>query len=116
VVGEFAGRKGSGVWARTSRNFGVPAAHLAYPVPLLPSGPGGVRGTSLHRARSSTERSRGELRLQIQSSIRAGGAPLAHEMPAGSGRCERKSYAQGQILFVGGLPFAGWGAALRSSG
>src|SRR6266700_6949090 len=26
------------------------------PVPLLPSGPGGVRGTSLHRARSSTLR------------------------------------------------------------
>src|SRR5215469_41342 len=37
-----------------SRNFGVSAAHLVDPVPLLPSGPGGVRGTSLHEARSST--------------------------------------------------------------
>src|SRR5208283_2727788 len=39
-----------------TRNFGTSAAHLVYPVPLLPSGPGGVRGTSLHRARSSTVR------------------------------------------------------------
>ena len=36
------------------RNFGVSAAHSVFPVPLLPSGPGGVRGTSLHEARSST--------------------------------------------------------------
>ena len=36
------------------RNFGYSAAHEAIPVPLLPSGPGGVRGTSSHRARSST--------------------------------------------------------------
>src|SRR5205807_4108055 len=38
------------------RNFGSSAAPEAIPVPLLPSGPGGVRGTSLHRARSSTLR------------------------------------------------------------
>ena len=38
------------------RNFGYSAAHEAIPVPLLPSGPGGVRGTSSHRARSSTHR------------------------------------------------------------
>src|SRR6266478_7523360 len=35
---------------------GETAAPEAFPVPLLPSGPGGVRGTSLHRARSSTLR------------------------------------------------------------
>jgi hypothetical protein len=39
---------------KRKRNFGDSAAHLVDPVPLLPSGPGGVRGTSLHRARSST--------------------------------------------------------------
>src|SRR6266480_4061223 len=38
------------------RNFGWSAAPEVIPVPLLPSGPGGVRGTSLHRARSSTLR------------------------------------------------------------
>ena len=38
------------------RNFGYSAAHEVIPVPLLPSGPGGVRGTSSHRARSSTHR------------------------------------------------------------
>ena len=38
------------------RNFGWSAAHKAIPVPLLPSGPGGVRGTLSHRARSSTLR------------------------------------------------------------
>ena len=38
------------------RNFGYSAAHDVIPVPLLPSGPGGVRGASLHRARSSTHR------------------------------------------------------------
>src|SRR5437870_4627342 len=38
------------------RNFGSSAAPEVNPVPLLPSGPGGVRGTSLHRARSSTLR------------------------------------------------------------
>jgi hypothetical protein len=38
------------------RNFGYSAAHEVVPVPLLPSGPGGVRGTSSHRARSSTHR------------------------------------------------------------
>src|ERR1039458_7599147 len=40
--------------AADERNFGYSAAHEAIPVPLLPSGPGGVRGTSSHRARSST--------------------------------------------------------------
>src|SRR5258708_12551626 len=35
---------------------GETAAPEAFPIPLLPSGPGGVRGTSLHRARSSTLR------------------------------------------------------------
>jgi len=39
-----------------ARNFGWSAAPEAIPIPLLPSGPGGVRGTSLHRARSSTLR------------------------------------------------------------
>src|ERR1700735_5629239 len=38
------------------RNFGYSAAHETDPLPLLPSGPGGVRGESLHRARSSTHR------------------------------------------------------------
>src|SRR5256884_6598596 len=38
------------------RNFGSSAAPEVNPVPLLPSGPGGVRGTSLHRARSTTLR------------------------------------------------------------
>src|SRR5580704_18196151 len=38
------------------RNFGYSAAHETDPLPLLPSGPGGVRGESLHRARSSTDR------------------------------------------------------------
>src|SRR5579863_10358890 len=42
--------------AADERNFGYSAAHEAIPVPLLPSGPGGVRGTSSHRARSSTHR------------------------------------------------------------
>src|SRR5258708_2600767 len=42
--------------AVSERNFGWSAAPEAIPVPLLPSGPGGVRGTSLHRARSSTLR------------------------------------------------------------
>src|SRR5882762_5471628 len=42
--------------AVSERNFGWSAAPEAFPVPLLPSGPGGVRGTSLHRARSSTLR------------------------------------------------------------
>src|SRR5882757_9154494 len=51
-----------------SRNFGVSAAHSAYPVPLLPSGPGGVRGTSLHEARSSTIRHSLNSRLPLQSS------------------------------------------------
>src|ERR1700690_745204 len=41
---------------RDKRNFGRSAAHEADPLPLLPSGPGGVRGESLHRARSSTDR------------------------------------------------------------
>src|SRR5579875_3047741 len=41
---------------RDERNFGYSAAHEADPLPLLPSGPGGVHGTSLHRARSSTDR------------------------------------------------------------
>src|SRR5579859_94081 len=49
-----------------SRNFGVSAAHSAYPVPLLPSGPGGVRGTSLHEARSSTIRHSLESRVPFQ--------------------------------------------------
>jgi len=40
----------------SARNFGWSAAPEAIPIPLLPSGPGGVRGTSLHRARSSTLR------------------------------------------------------------
>src|ERR1700680_3540547 len=39
-----------------NRNFGSSAAHETDPLPLLPSGPGGVRGESLHRARSSTHR------------------------------------------------------------
>src|SRR5579863_2457781 len=39
------------------RNFGYSAAHKADPLPLLPSGPGGVHGTSLHRARSSIDSS-----------------------------------------------------------
>src|SRR5580658_8845307 len=38
------------------RNFGYSAAHEEVPLPLLPSGPGGVHGDSLHRARSSTHR------------------------------------------------------------
>ena len=38
------------------RQFGYSAAHKVIPVPLLPSGPGGVRGAWLHRARSSTHR------------------------------------------------------------
>jgi hypothetical protein len=38
------------------RNFGYSAAHEAVPLPLLPSGPGGVHGESLHKARSSTHR------------------------------------------------------------
>ena len=42
--------------AVSERNFGWSAAPEVIPVPLLPSGPGGVRGTSLHRARSSTLR------------------------------------------------------------
>src|SRR5258708_4514106 len=42
--------------AADERNFGYSAAHEVIPVPLLPSGPGGVRGTSSHRARSSTHR------------------------------------------------------------
>ena len=42
--------------AGDKRNFGYSAAHEADPLPLLPSGPGGVRGESLHRARSSTDR------------------------------------------------------------
>ena len=41
---------------RDKRNFGYSAAHEADPLPLLPSGPGGVHGESLHRARSSTDR------------------------------------------------------------
>src|SRR5580704_6447089 len=41
-------------------NFGYSAAHEADPLPLLPSGPGGVHGESLHRARSSTDGGRGE--------------------------------------------------------
>jgi hypothetical protein len=42
------------VSAGGERNFGWSAAPKAFPVPLLPSGPGGVRGTLSHRARSST--------------------------------------------------------------
>ena len=37
------------------RNFGYSAAHEAVPLPLLPSGPGGVCGESSHRARSSAD-------------------------------------------------------------
>jgi hypothetical protein len=40
---------------RLDRNFGYSAAHEADPLPLLPSGPGGVCGESLHRARSSAD-------------------------------------------------------------
>jgi hypothetical protein len=55
-----------------SRNFGVSAAHLVDPVPLLPSGPGGVRGTSLHGARSSTSRqSRGRLQEKFNIALGA---------------------------------------------
>jgi hypothetical protein len=46
----------SSTFISDERNFGYSAAHEAIPVPLLPSGPGGVRGTSSHRARSSTHR------------------------------------------------------------
>src|SRR5690348_17398886 len=40
---------------RAGRNFGYSAAHEADPLPLLPSGPGGVRGESSHKARSSAD-------------------------------------------------------------
>ena len=40
------------VSAGGERNFGWSAAPKAFPVPLLPSGSGGVRGTLSHRARS----------------------------------------------------------------
>ncbi len=42
--------------ANDERNFGWSAAPEPFPLPLLPSGPGGVCGDSLHRARSSTHR------------------------------------------------------------
>src|SRR5258708_36977498 len=51
-----------------SRNFGFSEAHSAYPVPLLPSGPGGVRGTSLREARSSTIRQSSSSRLLLNLS------------------------------------------------
>src|SRR5207302_4535659 len=54
------------------RNFGYSAAHEAVPLPLLPSGPGGVHGESLHKARSSTHRQ--ELEPSAQSSIAMGWA------------------------------------------
>src|SRR5437870_13243965 len=38
------------------RNFGSSAAPEVNPVPLLPPGPGGVRGASLHRARAASRR------------------------------------------------------------
>ena len=48
------------------RNFGYSAAHETDPLPLLPSGPGGVCGESLHRARSSTLRQSATRQLQIK--------------------------------------------------
>jgi len=54
------------------RNFGYSAAHEAVPLPLLPSGPGGVHGESLHKARSSTHRQ--EFEPSAQSSIAMGWA------------------------------------------
>src|SRR5215470_8442546 len=59
LIWQNIAREGNGCQLSTAnsfsaRNFGWSGAHEAIPVPLLPSGPGGVRGTSLHRARSST--------------------------------------------------------------
>src|SRR6266852_1571999 len=59
--------------AGDERNFGYSAAHEAGPLPLLPSGPGGVHGESLHRARSSTHR-RSRTILRFETAARS----LAH--------------------------------------
>ena len=50
------------------RNFGSSAAHETGPLPLLPSGPGGVHGESLHRARSSTHRQAREIFSRLPAS------------------------------------------------
>jgi hypothetical protein len=54
--GNFCRNAAAASPAGGERNFGWSAAPKAIPVPLLPSGPGGVRGTLSHRARSSTLR------------------------------------------------------------
>src|SRR3984957_14363247 len=75
------------------RNFGYSAAHETDPLPLLPSGPGGVCGESLHRARSSTLRP-SESR-QLQTKI------LAHA------RVSANLQSEGEVRAVNGMR-VGW--------
>src|SRR5580658_5748620 len=62
------------------RNFGYSAAHETDPLPLLPSGPGGVRGESLHRARSPTHRQSARIRAICRLKI------LTHPLTRASNR------------------------------
>ena len=69
------------------RNFGSSAAHEVFPLPLLPSGPGGVRGASLHRARSSTHRRSDFAGPQPQSSTAFQSAKAGRQFACLSALC-----------------------------
>src|SRR5947207_13528454 len=91
----------------SERNFGRSAAPEVIPVPLLPSGPGGVRGTSLHRARSYT------LRHSRLCSARAEKILAQRLQPSQNARPRVLTFLSGRFLIVRELLARGSGFRFR---